>query len=179
MHRTSSRLEGLGRGGVVGVVYVASMLPFTRLLGRNQLLWQAYVWQDGAVPFRAHRRRLGDLTLPRQMAGLMSLEEHHVPPPSGTAPAGIQLTSFSKVTFRSRPLVFLFFWCLSPVASSPVHLALSCQFSCSAASSLWSTSSNLMLISLGGLGEVLDRYPDIEDLFCAGPICDLISTFSL
>lgn len=91
------------------VLHVASMLPFTRLPGRNQLLWQAYVWQDGAVPFCAQRRRPGDLTLPRQMASLMSLEEHHVPPPSGTAPAGIRLTSFSKVTFQSSSFPFFFF----------------------------------------------------------------------
>lgn len=134
------------------------MLPFTRLPGRNQLLWQAYVWQDGAVPFCPQRRRPGDLTLPRQMAGLMSLEEHHVPPPSGTAPAGIRLTSFSEVTFQSSS--FFFFFCLLPVARSSHHLTVSCQFSCSAASSLWCTGSNLMFFSRGGWGGVgsLPRY---------------------
>lgn len=87
-------------------------------------------------------------------------------------PPGIQLTSYSKVTFQSSS----FFFCLLPVARSSHHLAASCQFSCSAASSLWCTSSNLMLFSRGA-GEVLDLSPDIEDLSCAGPICDLVSIF--
>lgn len=126
-----------------------------------------------ASPLRAQRRRRGDLTLPQQMACLMRLEEHHVPPPSGTAPAGIQLPSFSKVTFSVFYFFsFSFFFFFLPVATSSHHLAVSCQLSCSAAFSLCCTRFNLMFPPRG-VGRLS---PDIKDLSCAGPICDLISS---
>lgn len=57
-------------------------------------------------------------------------------------------------------LFFFLFFCLLPVARSSHHLTVSCQFSCSAASSLWCTGSNLMFFSRGGWGGVgsLPRY---------------------
>lgn len=72
-------------------------------------------------------------------------------------PLGFNLPASRRWPF-SLPLFF--FFCLSPVATSSVHLAVSCQFSCSAASTLWSTGSNLMFISREGWGGVgsLPRY---------------------
>lgn len=69
-------------------------------------------------------------------------------------------------------LFFVFFFYFLPVATSSHHLAVSCQLSCSAAFSLCCTRFNLMFPprSVGRLS------PDIEDLSCAGPICDLISS---
>lgn len=73
-------------------------------------------------------------------------------------PLGFDLPASLRWPF-SLPL-FFFFFCLLPVARSSHHLTVSCQFSCSAASSLWCTGSNLMFFSRGGWGGVgsLPRY---------------------
>lgn len=136
------------------VFHVTRMLTFLRLLGPNRLLWQAYVWQDGAIPFHTLRQPPG---------------WPHLAPADGW-PDEFEGTSCTA-SFRNSPrwdstspaslrwpfaLTLSFFFCLSPVATSSHHLAVPCQFSCSPASSLWCTSSSLMFFSRWGWA--LPRY---------------------